>query len=108
VGNGLKCPVAGSGLETTFGVKMLERIPFCDLCAFLCSACSHVRPRQPKQPSLCSRCTYPITLEAVLRAEVALLAQLLAVGALQRAGVVLAVCAAALARGVCSHFEQGF
>lgn len=52
--------------------------------------------------------TYPVALEAVLRAEVALLVQLLAVRTLQRASVVLAVCAGTLARGVSGHCVQGF
>lgn len=48
---------------------------------------------------------YPVALEAVLRAEVALFAQLLAVRTLQLAGVVVAVLAGAFARGgrVSSH-----
>ena len=48
--------------------------------------------------------THPVALEAVLRAKVALLAQLLAVWTLQRACVVLAVFARTLARDVTSHF----
>lgn len=52
--------------------------------------------------------SYPIALEAVLRAEVALLAHLLAVRTLQRARIVSAVCAAALARGVGGHVCVGF
>jgi hypothetical protein len=46
---------------------------------------------------------YPVAFEAVLRAEVALLAQFLAVWTLQRAGVVLTICACTLSWGVCSH-----
>jgi hypothetical protein len=46
---------------------------------------------------------YPVALEAVLRAEVALFSQLLAVWTLQRASVILAVVACALARGVAGH-----
>lgn len=49
---------------------------------------------------------YPVALEAVLRAEVALLAQLLAVWALQRARLVLAVRACALPCSV-SHGGAG-
>jgi hypothetical protein len=49
---------------------------------------------------------YPVALEAVLRAEVALLAQLLAVWTLQRARLVLAVLAHTHARGVSSHHES--
>lgn len=47
---------------------------------------------------------YPVSLEAVLGAEVALLGYFLAVGALQRASLVLAVLARALARGVHGHY----
>ncbi len=47
--------------------------------------------------------TYPVTLEAVLRAEIALFPQLLAVRALQRACVILTVCAATFTRGVSGH-----
>ena len=56
-----------------------------------------------------STCTYPVALEAVLGAEVALLAQLLAVWALQLARIVVAVFASALARGgrVSSHGDGG-
>jgi hypothetical protein len=46
---------------------------------------------------------YPVALEAVLRAEVTFFAQLLAVWTLQRASVILAVVACALARGVAGH-----
>ena len=49
---------------------------------------------------------YPVALEAVLGAEVALLAQLLAVWTLQRARLVLAVLARTHARGVSSHHER--
>jgi hypothetical protein len=54
-----------------------------------------------------STCTYPVALEAVLGAEVALLALLLAVWALQLARVVVAIFASALARGgrVSSHVD---
>jgi hypothetical protein len=46
---------------------------------------------------------YPVTLETILRTEVIFFSKLLAVWALQRAGVVLAVFACALAGGVCRH-----
>jgi hypothetical protein len=46
---------------------------------------------------------YPVALEAILRAKVALFPQLLAVRTLQRACVVLAVGARALSWGVCGH-----
>jgi hypothetical protein len=51
----------------------------------------------------CSLTMYPVALEAVLRAKVALFSQLLAVRTLQRACVVLAVLARALSWGVCGH-----
>lgn len=50
-----------------------------------------------------SQATYPVALEAVLGAEVALLSKLLAVWALERACVVLTVFAHALSRGVSGH-----
>ena len=49
---------------------------------------------------------YPVSFEAVLRAKVALFAEFLAVGTLQRARVLVAVLARALARGVYSHCER--
>jgi hypothetical protein len=51
---------------------------------------------------------YPVALEAVLRAEVALFSQLLAVRTLQRACIVLTVLARALPRGVCGHGAREF
>ena len=46
---------------------------------------------------------YPVALETILRAEVVLFSELLAVRTLQRTRIVLAVFACALARGVCGH-----
>lgn len=46
---------------------------------------------------------YPVALETILRAEVVLFSELLAVRTLKRARIVLAVLACALARGVCGH-----
>jgi hypothetical protein len=50
---------------------------------------------------------YPVALEAVLRAKVALFTQLLAVRTLQRSCVVLTICARALSWGVCGHDARG-
>ena len=80
---------------------MFWRILLCDLCSFLCSPYDAIRFFGLQ--SWIRLTIYPTSLEAVLRAEVALFAEFLAVWTLQRARVLVAVLARALARGVYSH-----
>lgn len=57
----------------------------------------------PSTSSASTALTYPVSLKAVLAAEVGFLAQFLACGTLQAAGVVVAVAALALALVVDRH-----
>jgi hypothetical protein len=71
------------------------------LCSFLCSPYTVIR--RFCLLLLAALTKYPVALKAVLRAEIALLSQFLAVWTLQRACFLVAIFTRALARGVSGH-----